>query len=313
MLGWAQEELLGRPMHETVHFQRADGTAIAAEDCGLLDVRQHAAHVQILDDAFTRRDGSIMPIAYSSAPLRSGPTVQGVVVVFRDTTEEKKEREDAAQRELARSAGWDAYAMPSTRVGSCCIPNPSRRSGLARAMRNSCSGWWAVTVRSSCPGRSSRWRALRPHRRDRPLGDRPGSPARRRPDAHDRDKSVRSLNRNLGSAPVHRAATARDRSRSGEARLRDHRDGAHARHRSRRDVRPRIGRDRLRDSPRRLRHRLSELHLSQAAHHLPQDRPRLRPRHGEQPFESPRGPGHRHLAKGFGLKTIAEGSRTRRP
>ena len=55
--------------------------------------------VRILDDAYTRKDGSIFPVAYSSAPVRSGRTLQGVVVVFRDITEEKKEQA-AAQREL---------------------------------------------------------------------------------------------------------------------------------------------------------------------------------------------------------------------
>ncbi len=54
--------------------------------------------MRILDDAFTRKDGSIFPVAYSSAPLRSGATLRGIVVVFRDITEEKKQQ--AAVREL---------------------------------------------------------------------------------------------------------------------------------------------------------------------------------------------------------------------
>jgi EAL domain-containing protein (putative c-di-GMP-specific phosphodiesterase class I) len=87
-------------MHETVHFQRADGSPIPAEDCPLLHVREKGRTVRMLDDAFTRKDGSIFPIAYSSAPLQSGPMPQGVVVVFRDTTEEKEERA-SLQRQLA--------------------------------------------------------------------------------------------------------------------------------------------------------------------------------------------------------------------
>jgi PAS domain S-box-containing protein len=99
MLGWTEAELRGQPMHETAHFQRADGTKIPAENCSLLQVRAQGRSVRILDDAFTRKDGSIFPVAYSSAPLRSGSALQGVVVVFRDITEEKKEHA-AAQREL---------------------------------------------------------------------------------------------------------------------------------------------------------------------------------------------------------------------
>jgi PAS domain S-box-containing protein len=99
MLGWTEDELRGKPMHATVHFQRADGNKLPAEECSLLQVRTQGRSIRILEDAFTRKDGSIFPVAYSSAPLRSGPTLQGVVVVFRDITEEKTEQV-AAQREL---------------------------------------------------------------------------------------------------------------------------------------------------------------------------------------------------------------------
>jgi PAS domain S-box-containing protein len=99
MLGWTEEELRGMPMHAAVHYQRANGTKIQGEECPLLQVRNHGRSVRILDDAYTRRDGSIFPVSYSSAPLRSGPTLQGVVVVFRDITEEQKEQA-GAQREL---------------------------------------------------------------------------------------------------------------------------------------------------------------------------------------------------------------------
>jgi PAS domain S-box-containing protein len=99
MLGWTEDELRGKPMHATVHFQRADGTKIPTDECSLRQVRTQGRTIRILDDAYTRKDGSIFPVAYSSAPLRSGPTVQGVVVVFRDISEEKKEQA-AAQREL---------------------------------------------------------------------------------------------------------------------------------------------------------------------------------------------------------------------
>jgi PAS domain S-box-containing protein len=99
MLGWTEDELCGKPMHATAHFQRADGTRLPNEDCALLQVRGHGRSIRILDDAFTRKDGSIFPVAYSAAPLQSGPTIHGVVVVFRDITEEKKEQA-AVRREL---------------------------------------------------------------------------------------------------------------------------------------------------------------------------------------------------------------------
>jgi len=50
-------------------------------------------------DAFTRKAGTICPVAYSSAPLMDGTTVRGIVVVFRDTTAEQAEG-DRDRREL---------------------------------------------------------------------------------------------------------------------------------------------------------------------------------------------------------------------
>jgi PAS domain S-box-containing protein len=100
MLGWAEAELVGRLMHDVVHFQRADGTPVRRDDCPILQVLNQGRNVRIIEEAFTRKDGSIFPVAYSSAPLRSGSAIQGAVVVFRDVTEESEERARIS-RELA--------------------------------------------------------------------------------------------------------------------------------------------------------------------------------------------------------------------
>ena len=104
MLGWTEDELRGKPMHETVHFQRADGSPVPAEECALLQVRTRGRSIRIVDEAFTRKNGSIFPVAYSSAPLRSGTTIQGIVVVFRDITEEKEDQ--AVGRRVIASLSW---------------------------------------------------------------------------------------------------------------------------------------------------------------------------------------------------------------
>jgi PAS domain S-box-containing protein len=100
MLGWDPNELLGKPMHETIHFQREDGTQVPLSGCSLLKVRMSGQSIRLTSEAFTRKDGSIFPVSLSSAPLRSDDEIEGVVVVFHDITEERSEL-GRTQRDLA--------------------------------------------------------------------------------------------------------------------------------------------------------------------------------------------------------------------
>jgi len=99
ILGWTEDELRGKPMHDNVHFQHADGSPHPAEDCPLLRVRQLGKPTQRSHEAFTRKDGTICPVSYSAAPLRNGWRANGVVVVFRDTSDDQAEHE-RIRREL---------------------------------------------------------------------------------------------------------------------------------------------------------------------------------------------------------------------
>jgi PAS domain S-box-containing protein len=103
MLGWRPEELLGKSMHDIVHFQRLDGTPLPASHCPLIRVRSEGQPVRVSNDAFTRKDGSVFPAAYSSAPLRGRSTGNGAVVVFRDSTEDNNERARVEQELAALS------------------------------------------------------------------------------------------------------------------------------------------------------------------------------------------------------------------
>jgi PAS domain S-box-containing protein len=99
LLGWSEDELVGKSMHDAIHFQHADGSPHAERDCELLKVRTEGRSVRMAHEAFSRKDGTIFPVAYTAAPLMAGTRVSGVVVVFRHTRLEHAE-EDKAKREL---------------------------------------------------------------------------------------------------------------------------------------------------------------------------------------------------------------------
>lgn len=105
MLGYDDErELLGKDSHAVIHSHRPDGGSFPEEDCPLLLPRATGKTVRVEDDWFVRRDGTIVPVAYSSAPVRAAGG-RGAVVVFHDITgrraAERSRRREAAERARA--------------------------------------------------------------------------------------------------------------------------------------------------------------------------------------------------------------------
>jgi PAS domain S-box-containing protein len=100
LLGWSEAELLGRPAHEVIHHRRPDGSPFPDLECPLYAVRTQGRTLQVPDDAFICKDGTVLPVAYSASPLRAdNGDLDGVVVCFRDATAESAQRR-AAQNEL---------------------------------------------------------------------------------------------------------------------------------------------------------------------------------------------------------------------
>jgi PAS domain S-box-containing protein len=77
------EQLLGRPSHETIHYRHPDGTRFPAADCPMLLPRSTGETVARDLDWFCRRDGSMFPVSYVSAPIAM-PDGRGAVVAFTD-------------------------------------------------------------------------------------------------------------------------------------------------------------------------------------------------------------------------------------
>ena len=96
-LGWTEAELLGKDMHQLIHYQHADGTPFPKEECPLLGVVGSGETVRIDDDVFTRKDGTMFPVAYTSQPIVEDGQVRGAVVSFRDMTERKRAEESQAR------------------------------------------------------------------------------------------------------------------------------------------------------------------------------------------------------------------------
>src|SRR3954470_8476205 len=114
LLGFSHREMLGKRLHDLTHHHYADGTPFPAEHCPILSSVTDAVQQRVGADIFWTKSGAKLPVDYTSIPIKEGRSILGVVVTFRDITEQqfaetqtarlKGEREARAEAEMAREA-----------------------------------------------------------------------------------------------------------------------------------------------------------------------------------------------------------------
>ncbi len=105
LLGWTAADLRGRAMHDAIHAQHAGDRATAADTCPLLAVMRTGAPAHVADDVFTCKDGTLLPVSYTSAPMVLEGHVVGSVVAFHDISADKALEQ--AREEFLSSAAHD--------------------------------------------------------------------------------------------------------------------------------------------------------------------------------------------------------------
>jgi PAS domain S-box-containing protein len=98
-----ESELIGRRSHATIHYRHPDARPFAEEDCPLLAPRVTGDPVRVEQDWFIRRDGSFVPVAYSSAPVMFQGR-RGAVVVFRDVSERNRAEAERLRAEAIHAS-----------------------------------------------------------------------------------------------------------------------------------------------------------------------------------------------------------------
>ncbi|MCG5493828.1 sigma 54-interacting transcriptional regulator [Ectothiorhodospira variabilis] len=93
LLGWRADEMVGRNMHELVHHTHPDGTHYHEDDCPIYAAFREGVVHRVDDEVFWRKDGTPMPVEYTSTPILDRGVVVGAVVVFRDMTRRKEAEE----------------------------------------------------------------------------------------------------------------------------------------------------------------------------------------------------------------------------
>lgn len=93
MLGWREDEVLGKNSHILFHHSHEDGSPFLISECPHLKVARTKKLFISDDDSYWRKDGTKFPISIVATPISLQDTTTGVALAFRDITEARKERD----------------------------------------------------------------------------------------------------------------------------------------------------------------------------------------------------------------------------
>jgi PAS domain S-box-containing protein len=97
MTGYDDHEILGQNAHFIFRHSRTDGTPYDRETCPILETLRNGLICKVGDEVLWRRDGTSLPVEYTSAPIIEAGEIVGAVIVVRDVTERKRAEQEISK------------------------------------------------------------------------------------------------------------------------------------------------------------------------------------------------------------------------
>ena len=104
MLGYSAEELVGRDMHDSIHHHHESGSTYPRNECPIYNAFKDGTVNTVDNEVFWRKDGSPIPVEYTSTPIVDSERVVGAVIVFRDVSERRNNEESLRQALIENAA-----------------------------------------------------------------------------------------------------------------------------------------------------------------------------------------------------------------
>jgi PAS domain S-box-containing protein len=99
LIGYRAEEVLGRKTHDLMHHHKPDGSVYPIDECPVYRACKKGEGCCTNAEVIWRRDGTPVPVEYSSFPILEGGNVTGAVVTVVDITERKRAEEKLSESE----------------------------------------------------------------------------------------------------------------------------------------------------------------------------------------------------------------------
>jgi PAS domain S-box-containing protein len=98
----SDDELLGRPSHDTVHWKHPDGSPYPAEDCPITHATRRGESIRMERDWWVRKDGTMVPISIHCVMMEIDGRM-GTAMTFHDLTASVQAEDERRRLEIERA------------------------------------------------------------------------------------------------------------------------------------------------------------------------------------------------------------------
>lgn len=130
MLGFTEDEIVGKGIHSIVHHSYADGSEYDRKDCPMYKSYALGESSKIDNEVLWRKDGSNFSVEYSSTAIIKDNKVLGSVVVFKDITKRKELEERLKLVEYGIDNAKDSICFVDPETGVIFDSNINAYSSL---------------------------------------------------------------------------------------------------------------------------------------------------------------------------------------
>ena len=90
LLGFEAKELIGKEIHNYIHYKTIDNKPIKSSECKIHRVKNTDEIYENILSHFVKHDGTFISVSILATPIYSDNEITGTVIVFRDRTKENK-------------------------------------------------------------------------------------------------------------------------------------------------------------------------------------------------------------------------------
>lgn len=90
LLGFEEKELLGKNIHNYIHYKDKENNPIPPTECKIHKAMQNGERIFISKDTLVKKDGSFLEVSITATPLMENNKIIGTVVIFHDRSDELK-------------------------------------------------------------------------------------------------------------------------------------------------------------------------------------------------------------------------------